>query len=195
MPRRAGVEHARRDACQPASGGAERSAKRAVALPGAEPLRGGVRGGAQRRGSGIGELDRVLGGGLVPARSSCWAASRGSASRRSCSPCAAGIAAAGRVSAGVVCLGRGIAGPAAPACGAPRARCGPARDQIAIISETGVQAIAGVAERIGPSLLIVDSVQTMTSDGLEGPAGSVGQVRASAAVLQALRQERRACRS
>src|SRR5207249_6645332 len=31
-----------------------------------------------------------------------------------------------------------------------------------------------------PSLIVVDSIQTMTADGLDGPAGSVGQVRESA---------------
>ena len=39
------------------------------------------------------------------------------------------------------------------------------------------------------ALLVVDSIQTMTADELEGPAGSVGQVRATAARLQAFAKE------
>ena len=39
---------------------------------------------AERLTTGIGELDRVLGGGVVPGHWSCSAASRGSASRRCC---------------------------------------------------------------------------------------------------------------
>ncbi len=159
------------------------SAKRAVALPDAEPLSGGARGGAQRQRSGIGELDRVLGGGLVAGSINLLGGAPGIGKSTLMLALAAGIAAAHASRPVLYASGEesldqlrlradrlGLAGASA--------------DQIAIISETGVQAIAGVAERIGPSLLIVDSVQTMTSDELEGPAGSVGQVRASAAVLQ-----------
>jgi DNA repair protein RadA/Sms len=38
-------------------------------------------------------------------------------------------------------------------------------------------------------LLVIDSIQTLTADELEGPQGSVGQVRASAAQLQAYAKE------
>ena len=51
------------------------------------------------------------------------------------------------------------------------------------------EAILAAAESIGPGLLVVDSVQTLTADGLEGPAGSVGQVRESAARLAAWSHE------
>ena len=164
-------------------GRARQSAKRALALPDAEPLSGGARGGAQRQRSGIGELDRVLGGGLVAGSINLLGGAPGIGKSTLMLALAAGIAAAD--ASRPVLYASGEESLDQLRLRAERLGLGAASaDQIAIISETGVQAIAGVAERIGPSLLIVDSVQTMTSDELEGPAGSVGQVRASAAVLQ-----------
>ena len=49
-----------------------------------------------------------------------------------------------------------------------------------ILEETNVDSVIEVAESEKPSLLIVDSIQTMTTDELSGMAGSVGQVRESA---------------
>ena len=57
----------------------------------------------------------------------------------------------------------------------------------------GLETILAAADAVRPSLLVVDSVQTLTADGLEGPAGSVGQVRESAARLAAWSHE--PCRS
>ena len=46
-----------------------------------------------------------------------------------------------------------------------------------------MDAIVAAATAAEPALLIVDSIQTLTCDGLDGPAGSVGQVREAAARL------------
>ena len=46
-----------------------------------------------------------------------------------------------------------------------------------------MDAIVAAATAAQPALLIVDSIQTLTCDGLNGPAGSVGQVREAAARL------------
>lgn len=48
-----------------------------------------------------------------------------------------------------------------------------------LLSSTDIDSIASLAERENPSLLIIDSIQTMTSENLQGLAGSVGQVRYS----------------
>ena len=57
----------------------------------------------------------------------------------------------------------------------------PAGERIEVLATGEVDAIlAAVFERT-PDLLIVDSVQTLTVEGLEGPAGSLGQVRESTA--------------
>ena len=55
---------------------------------------------------------------------------------------------------------------------------------LAILNETDVDAICGVLENIKPSLVIVDSIQTMETSDLTGVAGSVGQVRECAHRLQ-----------
>ena len=58
-----------------------------------------------------------------------------------------------------------------------------------MLAETALDSVAGRRRRLRPGLLVVDSVQTLTTDGLEGPAGSVGQVRESAARLAAWSHE------
>ena len=58
-----------------------------------------------------------------------------------------------------------------------------------MLPETSVERIVAAADASAPALLIVDSIQTLTADDLEGPAGSVGQVRAAAARLQAYAKE------
>ena len=64
-----------------------------------------------------------------------------------------------------------------------------AGDTIDVVAETSVERIIAAAEASQPALLVVDSIQTLTADELEGPAGSVGQVRAAAARLQAFAKE------
>ena len=49
-----------------------------------------------------------------------------------------------------------------------------------VVAESDVGRIVELARAEGPALLVVDSIQTATLDELEGPAGSVGQVRESA---------------
>jgi DNA repair protein RadA/Sms len=62
-------------------------------------------------------------------------------------------------------------------------------ERIDVLPETSVERIVAAAETTAPALLVVDSIQTLTTDELEGPAGSVGQVRAAAARLQAHSKE------
>jgi len=57
---------------------------------------------------------------------------------------------------------------------------GPAGGGIRILAATDLAAILAAADAIAPRLLIIDSVQTLTNAELEGPAGSVGQVREAA---------------
>ena len=63
---------------------------------------------------------------------------------------------------------------------------GAAGDGSRCSAATEVEAVLAARRAARPALLIVDSVQTLTRDGLEGPAGSVGQVREAAARLGAL---------
>ena len=126
-------------------------------------------------------------------RSCCSAASRASASRRSCwrplPACAPNGSAMAGSRHGAVCLRRGVGRPAAPAGRAPRPDRRVAGERIEVLAETRGRRDPGRRGERAPALLIVDSVQTLTATGLEGPAGSVGQVRESAARLRPGRTE------
>ena len=63
---------------------------------------------------------------------------------------------------------------------------GPAADAIDVLATSEVGAIVEAARARRPALVVVDSIQTMTVDELDGPAGSVGQVRESALRLMEL---------
>ncbi len=56
-------------------------------------------------------------------------------------------------------------------------------DRLGLLAETNVDAIIATAENNLPSVLIVDSIQTLFTTDLTGMAGSVGQVRESAGRL------------
>ena len=55
-----------------------------------------------------------------------------------------------------------------------------------ILPQTQTEAIVSACEKLSPAILIVDSIQTLTSEKLAGSAGSIGQIRESAQVLQRL---------
>jgi len=63
---------------------------------------------------------------------------------------------------------------------------GQAADRISVVAESEVGRIIELAREMHPVALIVDSIQTVTIDELEGPAGSVGQVRECALRLMEL---------
>ncbi len=56
-------------------------------------------------------------------------------------------------------------------------------DALGLLAETNVDAIIATAENTLPTILIVDSIQTLFTSDLAGMAGSVGQVRESAGRL------------
>lgn len=56
----------------------------------------------------------------------------------------------------------------------------------AILNEVDVDVITGVVEQFKPTMVIVDSIQTLSTTDLESVAGSLGQVRESAHRLQRL---------
>lgn len=63
-------------------------------------------------------------------------------------------------------------------------RIGNAGDHLLILPNCDVDVIVATAEKIKPKLMIVDSIQTLTTDRLSGAAGSVGQVRECSQILQ-----------
>lgn len=60
---------------------------------------------------------------------------------------------------------------------------------LAVLNEVDVDVICSVIRQTKPALAIIDSIQTLETTDLESIAGSIGQVRESAARLQRLAKE------
>ncbi len=69
-------------------------------------------------------------------------------------------------------------------------RLGIVTDGISVASETSIERIAALIDTMRPGIVIVDSVQTMTTDMLESSAGSVAQVRECTALLTKVAKSR-----
>jgi DNA repair protein RadA/Sms len=131
-----------------------------------------------RLASGIGELDRVLGGGLVP----------GSVVLVGGDP---GIGKSTLVLQALAALSRRgptlyVSGEESPQQVRMRAdRLGIGDDRLLVVAETALERILEHARAIAPVALAVDSIQTMYTEQLSSAPGSIGQVRDSAAQLVA----------
>ncbi|UJF24302.1 DNA repair protein RadA [Suttonella sp. R2A3] len=125
---------------------------------------------------GISELDRVLGGGLV----------RGSVVLIGGDP---GIGKStlllqmvAQVAKTQQCLY--VSGEESPSqIGLRAERLGLPREEIVLYSETQVEKILATAAAEKPDVLVVDSIQTLYSEGLSAAPGAVSQLRESAAQL------------
>jgi len=131
-----------------------------------------------RLSSGMAELDRVLGGGLVPGSVVLLAGEPGVGKSTLALQLAAGI----RSPAPILY----VSGEESPEQVRLRAdRLPELRDDLAVLSETSVEALAAPWRELAPSVVLVDSVQTLRSERVESAPGSVAQVRESAALLAA----------
>ncbi|HLO35628.1 MAG TPA: DNA repair protein RadA [Candidatus Deferrimicrobium sp.] len=136
---------------------------------------------------GIGELDRVLGGGLVPGSVVLLGGEPGIGKSTLLLQAAAGIA--GLVGPERVLYATGEESAAQVRLRADRLGVlGGIGGAIHVLAESSIDRIADVVSSgaAGSALLVVDSVQTATIDDLDGPAGSVGQVRGAALRLMEL---------
>ncbi|BBY26181.1 DNA repair protein RadA [Mycolicibacterium sediminis] len=129
--------------------------------------------------TGIGELDRVLGGGLVPGSVTLLAGDPGVGKstllldvvHRWATSGRRALYLSGEESAGQIRL---------------RAeRIGCSHDEVYLAAESDLQTALGHIDAVQPSLVIVDSVQTMTSSETDGVTGGVTQVRAVTTALTA----------
>jgi len=136
---------------------------------------------------GIGELDRVLGGGLVPGSLVLLGGEPGIGKSTLLLQAAAGLARGSGGERGVV-YASGEESPSQIRLRATRLGLltGVAGERIQVIAEHDVSRITEVARAVRPSLVVVDSIQTATVEELDGAAGSVGQVRESALRLMDL---------
>jgi DNA repair protein RadA/Sms len=166
--------------------GSSPGAVRAGAAPGAAaPLASVPEPDVPRRPFGIAELDRVLGGGIVVGSIVLVGGEPGIGKSTLLLQAAAGACAAGEAT---VLYATGEESAAQVRLRADRLGLlgGPGGTRIRVAAESEVGAIAELARAERPTLVIVDSIQTATVDDLDGPAGSVGQVRESALRLAEL---------
>jgi DNA repair protein RadA/Sms len=134
--------------------------------------------------TGLAEVDRVLGGGLVAGSLVLVGGEPGVGKSTLLLQVAAGVA----VASGSVLYATGEESAAQVRLRASRLGlvAGPAGMATEVLATGDVGTIAEHARATRPALVVVDSIQTMTVDELEGPAGSVGQVRESALRLMDL---------
>ena len=64
-------------------------------------------------------------------------------------------------------------------------RLGISKNDLYILPETNIESILSAVETasVKPQIMVIDSIQTMTSESVEGIAGSVGQIRQSTQLL------------
>ncbi|MFE6778577.1 DNA repair protein RadA [Streptomyces sp. NPDC057702] len=139
---------------------------------------------ATARGTGVDELDRVLGGGLVPGAVVLLAGEPGVGKSTLLLDVAAKAASdehrtlyvTGEESASQVRL---------------RAdRIGALSDHLYLAAETDLSAVLGHLDTVKPTLLIMDSVQTVASSEIDGAPGGMAQVREVAGALIRASKER-----
>ena len=127
--------------------------------------------------SGIGELDRVLGGGVVKGVSLLLAGEPGVGKSTLLLAVAAKWAAAGRRTLYVT-------GEESAAQVRLRAeRTDAVHAELFLAAETDLAAVLGHVEQVQPTLLVVDSVQTVGAAETDGVPGGVTQVREVASSL------------
>ena len=128
----------------------------------------------KRSASGMAELDRVLGGGLVPGAAILVGGDPGIGKSTLLLQAAARFGGAGVAVAY-------ISGEEATAQVRMRAaRLGLDRAPVKLAAETNLRNILTTLEKDTPGLIIIDSIQTMWLDTIDSAPGSVSQVRAAA---------------
>ena len=131
----------------------------------------------RRLATGIGELDRVLGGGLVPGSLVLIGGSPGIGKSTLTTMALANLAAAGK---DVLY----VSAEESPAQVRLRAeRLIPAALDVPVLADTSLDAVLATLEARRPQACVVDSVQTLHADTLSGAPGSVGQVREVAGAI------------
>jgi DNA repair protein RadA/Sms len=149
----------------PWSTGGPADAPAAVPLAAVDPL------GAPRRPTGIAELDRVLGGGLVAGSVTLLGGEPGMGKSTLL------LQALGRLAAGGTrCLLVG-AEESAEQVRLRAARLGPMPPELLLLADSSLGNVLAQAEVVRPEILAVDSIQAVADAELSGVPGSLSQVR------------------
>jgi len=130
--------------------------------------------------TGVSELDRVLGGGLVPGSVTLLGGEPGIGKSTLLLQVLALLAASGPN-----CL-LVSAEESAPQVRLRASRLGPLPDGLLVLAETSLPAILDAVDACAPSVCVVDSIQAVADPELGSPPGSVGQVRDCAHALTRL---------
>ncbi len=139
---------------------------------------------SEHRPTGVEELDRVLGGGLVPGGVVLVAGDPGIGKSTLLLEATARVAAGGGTALYV-------SGEESAAQVRLRAeRIGAVHPDLYLASETDLGAVLTQIDQVEPDLVVVDSVQTVASAEVDGAAGNVSQVREVAASVTRLAKER-----
>ena len=133
--------------------------------------------------TGIGELDRVLAGGLLPGSATLVGGEPGTGKSTLLLQTLASMAAGGK---------RGLLVAAEEAAHQVRrraARLGADVPGVFVVEATQLPAVEAAIADLQPDVVVVDSIQAIGDPDLGSPAGSLAQVRASAQRLVALAKE------
>ena len=136
---------------------------------------------AERIPTGVAELDRVLGGGLVPASLVLVGGEPGVGKSTLL------LTALSSMSASRRCLL--ITGEESPAQVKLRAERLGGAASVEILPETELEAVCATLEEVRPEICVIDSVQTLYSAELGSAPGSVAQVREAASRLLRVAKE------
>jgi DNA repair protein RadA/Sms len=163
-----------------------RGATGARAAPSAPPRRLAEVGATPvaRLATGIGELDRVLGGGLVPGSVVLLGGSPGIGKSTLTGMALGNLARAGRRTLYV----SGEESPEQVRLRAERLPTGAL--EVPILAETDLETVLATLSDHAPEVCVIDSVQTLHAADHGGTAGSVGQVREVAARIMELAKAR-----
>jgi DNA repair protein RadA/Sms len=157
--------------------GAVTTSALATAGAGPVPLCGVDISGAAARPTGLAELDRVLGGGVVPGSVTLLGGEPGVGKSTLLLQVLRSVADTG---APVVLVS---AEESAAQVRLRAERLGPVPPTLLLLETTDVRAVAAIMEELTPALVVVDSIQAVADPDVSGLPGGVPQVRACAEYL------------
>ena len=143
-----------------------------------EPLKNVGTADYDRIDTGIGELNRVLGGGMVKGSLVLISGEPGIGKSTIIIQTAANIAASGRT----VLYVSGEESEEQIKLRADRV-CSSIPDSLYVLAETNLENVEAACENLKPAFLIIDSIQTLYSSQLDSAPGSVSQVRLCGNIL------------